>query len=412
VTLSRADLAMLDRADPLAAVREKFVLPRGVVYLDGNSLGPLPKATAASVGRVVEREWGEGLIRSWNAAGWIDAPARVGDKIARLIGARPGEVIVADSTSVNLFKVLASALDLARGRRVIVSEVENFPTDLYMMEGLIALLGSRHALRVVPATDIGAAVDAETAVLALTHVNYRSGLMHDMAALSRLAHERGALTVWDLSHSAGAMSLGVSGAGADFAVGCGYKYLNGGPGAPAFVYVAERHHGAFRQPLLGWLGHAEPFAFEGGYRPATGIARCLVGTPPILSLAALDVGVDLLLDCDLAAVREKSVRLTDLFIGLVERRCAAHELVLLSPRDGAIRGSQVSFRHPQGYPVMQALIARGVIGDFRAPDILRFGLGPLYLRYVDLWDAVTILAEVLDTKAWDDPTFHRRGAVT
>jgi kynureninase len=295
---------------------------------------------------------------------------------------------------------------------VIVSEVENFPTDLYMMEGLIALLGSRHALRVVPAKDIGAAVDAETAVLALTHVNYRSGAMHDMAALSRLAHERGALTVWDLSHSAGAMSLGVSGAGADFAVGCGYKYLNGGPGAPAFVYVAERHHGAFRQPLSGWLGHAEPFAFEGGYRPATGIARCLVGTPPILSLAALDVGVDLLLDCDLAAVREKSVRLTDLFIGLVEQRCAAHELVLLSPRDGAIRGSQVSFRHPQGYPVMQALIARGVIGDFRAPDILRFGLGPLYLRYVDLWDAVTGLAEVLDTKAWDDPTFHRRGAVT
>ena len=412
MTLSRADLAALDGADPLAAVREQFVLPPGVVYLDGNSLGPLPKATAAAVARVVEREWGEGLIRSWNAAGWIDAPAKVGDKIARLIGARPGEVIVADSTSVNLFKVLASALDLAQGRRVIVSEAENFPTDLYMMEGLIALLGGRHALRVVPAEGIGAAVDAETAVLALTHVNYRSGAMHDMAALSRLAHERGALTVWDLSHSAGAMPLDVSGAGADFAVGCGYKYLNGGPGAPAFVYVAERHHGVFRQPLSGWLGHAEPFAFEGGYRPAAGIARCLVGTPPILSLAALDVGVDLLLECDLEAVRAKSVRLTDLFIGLVEQRCAAHGLILVSPRDGAARGSQVSFRHPQGYPVMQALIARGVIGDFRAPDILRFGLGPLYLRYVDLWDAVTGLAEVLDTKAWDDPTFHRRGAVT
>ena len=412
MTLSRADLVALDEADPLAAVREKFVLPPGVVYLDGNSLGPLPKATAAAVAQVVEREWGEGLIRSWNAAGWIDAPAKVGDKIARLIGARPGEVIVADSTSVNLFKVLASALDLAQGRRVIVSEAENFPTDLYMMEGLIALLGGRHARRVVPAGGIGAAVDPETAVLALTHVNYRSGVMHDMAALSRLAHERGALTVWDLSHSAGAMSLGVSGAGADFAVGCGYKYLNGGPGAPAFVYVARRHHAAFRQPLSGWLGHAEPFAFEGGYRPAAGIARCLVGTPPILSLAALDVGVELLLGCDLEAVREKSVRLTDLFIALVEQRCAAHELVLVGPRDSAARGSQVSFRHPQGYPVMQALIARGVIGDFRAPDILRFGVGPLYVRYVDLWDAVTGLAEVLDTQAWDDPIFHRRSAVT
>ena len=253
-------------------------------------------------------------------------------------------------------------------------------------------------------------MDAETAVRALTQVNYRSGAMHDMAALSGLAHERGALTVWDLSHSAGAMPLDVSGAGADFAVGCGYKYLNGGPGAPAFVYVAERHHGVFRQPLSGWLGHAEPFAFEGvspgGRHPRVSSAR----RPSCRS--RLDVGVDLLLECDLEAVREKSVRLTDLFIELVEQRCAAHELILVSPRDGAARGSQVSFRHPQGYPVMQALIARGVIGDFRAPDILRFGVGPLYVRYVDLWDAVTGLAEVLDTKAWDDPTFHRRSAVT
>ncbi len=406
------DIAAFDRADPFAPLRELFVIPEGLVYLDGNSLGVLPKATRSRVQQVIEQEWGLDLIRSWNSAGWITLSQRIGDKIARLVGAGPGELVVADSTSVNLFKVLASALDLAPGRRVIVLDYDNFPTDIYMMEGLIALLGGRHERRVVPAEGIGAAVDAETAVLALTHVNYRSGAMHDMAALSLLAHERGALTVWDLSHSAGVMPLDVSGAGADFAVGCGYKYLNGGPGAPAFVYVAERHHGVFRQPLSGWLGHAEPFAFEGGYRPAAGIARCLVGTPPILSLAALDVGVDLLLACDLEAVREKSVRLTDLFIGLVEQRCAAHELILLSPRDGAARGSQVSFRHPQGYPVMQALIARGVIGDFRAPDILRFGLGPLYLRYVDLWDAVTGLAEVLDTKAWDDPTFHRRSAVT
>ena len=412
MSVSRADLVALDGSDPLAAARAAFAMPPGIVYLDGNSLGPLPKAAAARVAHVVLHEWGEGLIRSWNAAGWIEAPAKVGDKIARLIGAGPGEVIVCDSTSINLFKVLASALDLAVGRRVLVSESENFPTDLYMMEGLVALLGGRHVLRVVPAEDIGAALDADTAVLALTHVNYRSGAMHDMAALTRLAHERGALAVWDLSHSAGAMPLDVTAAGVDFAVGCGYKYLNGGPGAPAFVYVAERHHGTFRQPLSGWLGHAEPFAFEGAYRPAAGIGRCLVGTPPILSLAALEVGVDLLRGCDLAAVRQKSVRLTDIFIRLVEERCAAHGLVLLSPRSSAARGSQVSFRHPQGYPVMQALIARGVIGDFRAPDILRFGLAPLYLRYVDLWDAVTALVEVFDTQAWDDPRFHRRSAVT
>jgi kynureninase len=412
VSLSRADLVALDAADPLAAARRAFTLPKGVVYLDGNSLGPLPSAAAARVAEVVEREWGDGLIRSWNAAGWIDAPARIGDKIARVIGAGPGEVLVCDSTSINLFKALAAAVDLAPGRRTIVSERENFPTDLYMMQGLVGLLGDRVALRVVSADEIETALDHDTAVLALTHVNYRSGAMHDMVALTRRAHERGALTVWDLSHSAGAMALDVRAAGVDFAVGCGYKYLNGGPGAPAFIYVAERHHARFRQPLSGWLGHAEPFAFEGAYRPALGIARCLVGTPPIVSLAALETGVDLLLDQDLAAVRAKSERLTDVFICLVEERCAGHGLVVLSPRAAAARGSQVSVRHPDGYPVMQALIARGVIGDFRAPDILRFGLAPLYIRYVDVWDAVTVLAGVLDTRAWDAPEFHRRSAVT
>jgi kynureninase len=412
VSLSRADLVALDAADPLGAARDAFALPPGVVYLDGNSLGPLPRGAAARVAEVVEREWGEGLIRSWNAAGWIDAPARIGDKIARVIGAGPGEVLACDSTSVNLFKALAAAVDLAAGRRTIVSERDNFPTDLYMMQGLVALLGDRVALRIVSAEGIEPALDDDTSVLALTHVNYRSGAMHDMAALTRRAHERGVLTVWDLSHSAGAMALDVRVAGVDFAVGCGYKYLNGGPGAPAFIYVAERHHARFRQPLSGWLGHAEPFAFESAYRPAAGIARCLVGTPPIVSLAALEVGVDLLLEQDLAAVRAKSERLTDLFIRLVEERCAAHGLVVLSPRNAAARGSQVSFRHPEGYPVMQALIARGVIGDFRAPDILRFGFSPLCVRYVDVWDAVTALARVLDTQAWDAPEFHRRSAVT
>jgi len=383
-----------------------------VIYLDGNSLGPLPRRAASRIAEVVEREWGEGLITSWNRAGWIDLPTRVGDKIARLIGARPGEVIVADSTSVNLFKVLAGALALVPGRRVVVSHAANITTDLYVMEGLIGLLGGRHALRLVPREAIAGVVDEDTAVLALTHVDYRSGAVHDLAALTRLAHERGALAVWDLSHSAGAMPLAVAASGVDCAVGCGYKYLNGGPGAPAFAYVAERHHAAFRQPLSGWLGHAEPFAFEPTYRPGPGIRRLISGTPPILSLAALEVGVDLLLGCDLGEVRAKSMRLTGVFVELVEERCRAHRLRLVSPRDAARRGSQVSFAHPEAYPIVQALIARGVIGDFRAPDVMRFGLAPLYLRHVDVWDAVDALADVLDSRAWDRPEFHQRAAVT
>ena len=410
--LTRADLESLDTADLLAPHREAFALPGGVIYLDGNSLGALPRATPRRLAEVAEREWGHGLIRSWNQAGWIDLPTKVGDKIAPLIGAGPGEVIVTDSTSVNLFKTLAGALRVAGGRRVVVTEAENFPTDLYMMQGLVEWLCGRHTLRVVDAEDIVAAVDGDTAVLALTHVNYRSGAMHDMAALTRLCHERGALALWDLSHSAGAMPLDVAGAGVDFAVGCGYKYLNGGPGAPAFAYVPRRHQDAFRQPLSGWLGHAAPFAFEGSYRPAPGIARCLTGTPPILSMAALEVGVDLLLACDLAEIRRKSMRLTDLFVQLVEERCGTHDLRLLSPRSARSRGSQVSLRHAAGYPIMQALIARGVIGDFRAPDILRFGLVPLYVRYADVWDAVAALTDVLDTRVWDRPEFHARAAVT
>ncbi len=410
--LTRADLEALDATDPLACHRDAFTLPGGVIYLDGNSLGPLPRATPSRLAEVAEQDWGDGLIRSWNRAGWIDLPAKVGDKIARLIGAAPGEVIVTDSTSVNLFKALAGALRLAGDRRIILTEAENFPTDLYMMQGLVEWLGARHAVRAVAAEDIGGALDNDTAVLALTHVNYRSGAMHDMAALTRRCHERGALALWDLSHSAGAMPLDLAGADVDLAVGCGYKYLNGGPGAPAFLYVARRHHDSFRQPLSGWLGHADPFAFEGTYRPAPGIARGLTGTPPILSLAALEVGVDLLLSCDLTEARKKSMRLTDCFVQLVEERCGGHDLLLLSPRAAGGRGSQVSFRHPAGYPVMQSLIARGVIGDFRAPDILRFGLAPLYLRYVDVWDAVSALSDVLATRVWDRPEYRVRAAVT
>ncbi len=409
---SRADYLARDARDPLAGLRESFRLPAGVIYLDGNSLGALPEATPARLAALIEEEWGIDLIRSWNKHGWIELPRRIGDKIARLIGASPGEVVVADSTSVNLFKLLAAALALNPGRRIILSERENFPTDLYMAEGLAGLLGQGHALKLVAADEIAGALDAETAVLMLTHVNYRSGAMHDMEALTAVAHRAGALALWDLSHSVGAVPVDLGAAGADFAVGCGYKYVNGGPGAPAFLFVAERHQEGFRQPLSGWLGHAEPFAFESGYRPAPGIGRYVAGTPPVLAMAALEAGVDLLLTVDPAALREKSLALTQCFIAAVEARAAGGGLTLVTPRDGVRRGSQVSFRHAQAWPVMQALIARGVIGDFRAPDLLRFGFAPLYTRFVDAWDAAEALAEVLTTRAWDRPEYHRRALVT
>ena len=410
--LTRAGMAARDARDPLARHREAFALPEGVIYLDGNSLGALPRATPARLAQMIEGEWGRALIKSWNAAGWLDLPRLVGDKIARLVGARSGEVVVADSTSINLFKLLSAALRLAPERRVILSQPDNFPTDLYMAQGIIDMLGSRHVLRLEAAEDIAGAIDDDTAVVMLTHVDYRTGAMHDMAAMTAAAHDRGALMLWDLAHSAGALPVDLNACGADLAVGCGYKYLNGGPGAPAFLYVAERHHARFVQPLSGWLGHASPFTFEATYRPAPGIARGLCGTPPILAMTALDVGVDTVLAADMAALREKSMALTDLFIRLVEELCAGHDLALVSPRAAQARGSQASFRHAQGYAVMQALIARGIIGDFRAPDILRFGFAPLYLRYVDAWDAAAALRDILDTRAWDQPAYHRRAAVT
>jgi kynureninase len=409
---SRAQCLALDAQDPLAALRDAFALPAGVIYLDGNSLGALPKATAARVSELIKRQWGEDLVTSWNKHGWIELPRRIGDKIARLVGAGPGEVVVAESTSINLFKVLAAALRLNPGRRIILSEQENFPTDLYMAQGLIGLLAQGHALRLVEADALASAIDAETATLLLTHVNYRSGAMHDMAAVTAAAHGAGALMIWDLAHSAGAMPVDLGAADADFAVGCGYKYLNGGPGAPAFVWVAPRHQERFVQPLSGWLGHAEPFAFAGDYRPAPGIGRYVCGTPPVLSMIALEAGVDVMLEIEPAALRRKSVALTELFIAAVERQAGGLDLALLSPRDPAARGSQVSFRHAEGHPVMQALIARGIIGDFRAPDILRFGFAPAYTRFVDAWDAAAALADILQSRAWDRPEFHRRATVT
>lgn len=408
----RADLEALDAADPLAPFRGLFTLPEGVIYLDGNSLGALPRGTGPRVAEVIAQEWGNGLIRSWNDAGWIEMSARVADKIARVIGALPGTVAVGDSTSVNLFKLLAAALKMRPGRHVIVSERTNFPTDLYVAEGLAALLAQGHELRLVDADAIQAALQPDVAVLMLTHVNYRTGAMHDMPAITRAAHEAGALMLWDLAHSTGAVPLDLAGADPDFAVGCGYKYLNGGPGAPAFLHVAERLHATARYPITGWLGHADPFAFEPAYRAAPGIAGAVVGTPSILAMAALEVGVDIVLQAPMPDVYAKSQRQTEIFAALVAEQCPDMGFTLVTPPDAATRGSQVSFTHQNAYAIMQALIARGVIGDFRAPDILRFGFTPLYIGFAELWDAVRILRDVMQSGEWNTERFRTRQKVT
>jgi len=423
--MTRDECIALDARDPLAAHRDKFSLPEGIVYLDGNSLGALPRAAIERVARVVEHEWGAGLIRSWNAARWIDLPRRVGAKIAHLIGAQTHEVMCADSTSINLFKVLSTALRLQgsrpqaslRERKVILSEKTNFPTDLYVAQGIVDVLGQGHEIRLVEFDQVADAIDDRTAVVMLTHVNFRTGAMHSMQELTSRAHSAGALTVWDLSHSAGAVPVDLNGAAADFAVGCGYKYLNGGPGAPAFVFVASRHLAAiaddtYAQPLAGWLGHHAPFEFVAEYRPAMSIDRYAVGTPSIVALSALEVGVDTVLSAGIDALRVKSIALTDLFIEVVEQRCAALGLSLASPRNSSLRGSQVCFSHPHAYAVMQALIQRGVIGDFRAPDIVRFGFAPLYVSYEDVWDAAEALHQVLAEREWQRTEFQTREAVT
>jgi kynureninase len=411
--MTRDDALALDAADPLSAFRDRFVLPDGVIYLDGNSLGALPKGVAARLDDLVRSEWGESLIRGWNAHGWIEAPARIGAKLARLIGAEPHEVAAADSTSINVFKLAAGAAALRPGRATILSEPGNFPTDLYMLQGLERFLDGRVRLKTLPADEIAAAIDEDTAAVVLTHVHYKSGRRHDMAAITAAAHAKGALALWDLSHSAGVLKVDLNGCGADLAVGCGYKYLNGGPGAPAFLFVAERHQAAIQTPLTGWMGHAEPFAFDDLYRPAPGVRRQLCGTPPILGLAALESALEVLLDADLGAIEAKAAALGDLFIAEVEARCGDAGLTLVSPRDGRTRGGHVSFAHPDdGYAMVQALIAEGVIGDFRAPDVLRFGFAPLYLRYVDVWDAADRLADIVAARRWDQPVFKRRASVT
>ncbi|ACJ00145.1 kynureninase [Rhodospirillum centenum] len=412
MTLGRADLEALDAADPLAPFRDEFALPEGVLYLDGNSLGALPRATPARLARLVQEEWGRDLIRSWNTAGWIDLPRRVGEAIAPVVGAGPGQVIAADSTSVNLFKLAAAAVGMRPGRRVILSEPGNFPTDLYVLQGLAELLGDRVELVLAERHELADALDGDVALLLLTHVHYKTGRVHDLPGLTAAAHAAGALTLWDLSHSAGALEVGLDAAGADFAVGCGYKYLNGGPGAPAWLYVAQRHQDQVRPPLAGWMGHAAPFAFEDRFRPADGMARQLCGTPGILGMAALEEGVRIVARADRARLREKSRRMGDLFLALVAEQCGPDTFALACPADGAERGSQVSLSHPEGYAIIQALIARGVIGDFRAPDILRFGFAPLYLRYTDIWDAVVHLAAVMRDGEWQADRFRQRAAVT
>ena len=393
-----------------AATRALFHLPEGIVYLDGNSLGPLPVAAKARVAEAVAAEWGEMLITGWNRAGWMDLPRRVGDRIGRLIGADPGTVVMGDTLSIKVYQALASALELVPQRRVILSDTGNFPSDLYMADGLVRTLGQGYALKTVAPEDVETAIDASVAVVMLTEVDYRTGRRHDMARLTAKAHAVGAVTVWDLAHSAGALPVDLAGCGADFAVGCSYKYLNSGPGGPAFIHVAPRHADAVRPALSGWLGHAAPFAFDLDYRPGAGIERMRVGTPPILQLAALDAAMDVWDIADIRDVRARSIELSEAFIARVEAACPM--LALASPRDPAARGSQVSFRHPEGYAIMQALIAEGVIGDFRAPDILRFGFTPLYIGLAEVETAADTLARIMATEAWNRADYKRRARVT
>ena len=410
--LTREDFQKLDNDDPLAGFREEFFVPQNVIYMDGNSLGAMPKAAARRVGQVTEREWGVDLIKSWNTADWFTAPQRIGDQIAKIIGADLGEVVATDSTSINLFKVLAAALMINSDRSVIVMEGSNFPTDNYIAQGLIEFLGRQHRIRFVEKDDVMDALDERVAVVSLTDVHYKTGHRLDMDAITARAHQHGVLTVWDLCHSAGAVPVDLNGANADFAVGCGYKYLNGGPGAPAFLFVAKRHQDCAKQPLTGWWSHSAPFDFTRDYQSAEGISHMLCGTQPIISLCALEVGVDIMVRADLYKIREKSKKMGDLFIALTEQMCAEYGFGIASPRKAEARGSQVSLSHPNGYAIMQALIERGVIGDFRAPDILRFGFTPLYLRYVDVWDAMDILADIMANEIWQDPRYQVRAAVT
>jgi len=407
---TRSDCLALDRADPLAHARARFVLPDGVNYLDGNSLGCLPKGVAERVARTVAQEWGEGLIRSWNAAGWYESPGRIGAKLAPLLGAAPHQVTVTDTISVNLFKLIVAAARLRPERKVILAERGNFPSDNHIVESVARMMGLTP--RFVPASEVAAAIDADTAVVELSHVSYRTAEIQDMAAITCAAHGKGALIVWDLAHSTGAVELQLDRDGADFAVGCGYKFLNGGPGAPAHVYVAERHLSAIDQPLTGWFAHATPFAFADDFKRAEGIRVTLCSTPQMLSMAAFEAALEAFEDIAMRDVQAKGRALGDLMIKLADERLAPLGIGIASTRDGARRGNHVSLTHAEGYRIMQAMIARGIIGDFRAPDVMRFGFGPLYVRYVDVFDAVATLEDILKSGAWREIPAAQGGAVT
>lgn len=402
----------MDKSDMLAPLRARFHLPDDIIYLDGNSLGAMPRAASARAQDVVVHEWGRNLVQSWNSAGWFDLPVRLGDKLAPLIGADMGEVVICDTTSLNLFKLLSAALAMRPKRHKLILEGSNFPTNNYIAQGVAAATGGRVRVQLCEKDEIAGAIDADTVAVAITHVHYKSGHIHDMEAITARAQDAGALAIWDLCHSAGAMPVDLNGAGADFAVGCTYKYLNGGPGSPAFLYAARRHQGQAVQPVTGWWGHAQPFAFEPQYRPQPDIRQFLVGTQPILSMALVEAGLDIHRAADMAAVRIKSMALGDLFIRLVESRCTGHGFTLASPRNAAARGSQVSFAHAQAYPIVRALIAAGVVGDYRAPDVARFGFAPLYVRFVDVWDAAERLAHIMVGDEWKKPEYQGQDAVT
>ena len=410
--MKRSDCEALDGQDPLAAKRAAFSIPEGLIYLDGNSLGVLPRNVPPRVAEVAEKQWGESLIRSWNEHGWFHLPRKVGDRIARLIGAPHASVIAGDTISVNLFKLLGAAAKLNPGRRVILSDTGNFPSDLYVAQGFRDLMDDGYVLKVVAPEEVMDAIDESVAFTMITEVDYRTARLHDMKAVTARAHAKGALTIWDLAHSAGATPVQLEACGADFALGCTYKYLNGGPGAPAFLYVKPELQNKVQPPLSGWWGHASPFAFDLEYRPAPGIIRNQCGTQPILSLAALDAALDVWDDVDMTVLREKSIALCKTFIDLVEQRCATHGVKVAGPRNMNERGSHVSIHHSQGYAVMQAMIAANVVGDFRAPDMMRFGFTPLYTSFAEVWDAVDILARILDKREWDQPQFMAKKAVT
>ncbi len=412
MTRTRSELEALDQSDPLAAFRDEFFLPDNVIYLNGNSLGAMPLAAAERAKQVIEHEWAEGLIGSMNTAGWYELPSTLGRKIAPLVGAKPNEVVLTDAVGINLYKVVAAALKMQPERRVVVMEGSNFPTNNYMVQGLLEELDRGYTIRFAEVDEIMDAIDEDVAAICITHVHYKTGHIHDMAAITEKAHAVGAAAVWDLCHSVGAMPVDLNDCNVDFAVGCTYKYVNCGPGAPSLLFVAERHHGKYTQPLTGWYGHADPFGFERDYRPVEDVRQMLTGTQPTVSLSIAEMGIDILLRADMQQIREKSMRMTDLFIEMVEERCGDHGFELISPRDAQRRGSHVSFHNDDGYSIIRAMHDKNVVCDFRAPGKMRFGFAPLYIRYVDVWDAVDRLHDILANQIWKEPKYQVRATVT